>query len=143
MPTYICTAAPSRFTPAQKSAVVNAITTIHSEEGKAPAYLVHVLFNEIEPSNRFINRRPVSEDDIWIHGHIRAGRTEEQKATMATRMTDECARVMEVDKSFVWVYISDLAQAAEFGSLLPAPGAEKEWFEKLPREVKDRYGLDE
>lgn len=141
MPTYICTIAPSRFKPAQRSAVVDAITTIHSEEGKAPAYLVHVLFNEVDPSNRFINRRPVSEDDIWIHGHIRPGRTDEQKAAMATRMTEACASGFGVDRSFVWVYVSDLAQAAEFGSLLPAPGEEEGWFAKLPREVKGRYGL--
>lgn len=142
MPTYICTIAPNRFSSAQKSAVVEAITNIHSKEGKAPAYLVHVLFNEIEPSNRFINRRQVSSDDVWIHGHIRAGRTDEQKAAMAVRMTAECAEGFGLDKSYVWVYISDLAQAAEFGSLLPKPGMEKEWYAALPQEVKERYGLD-
>lgn len=122
--------------------MVDAITRIHSEEGKAPAYLVHVLFNEVAPSNRFINRREVSADDVWIHGHIRAGRTNEQKAAMAMRMTSECAAGLKLDRSYVWVYISDLAQAAEFGSLLPAPGEEQEWYAALPQSVKDRYGLD-
>lgn len=142
MPTYICTVAPNRFTDAQKAAVVDAITRIHSEEGKAPAYLVHVVFNEVAPSNRFINRRPVSSSDVWIHGHIRAGRTNEQKAGMAVRMMRECAEGLGIDSSYVWVYISDLAQAAEFGSLLPAPGEEKEWYAALPQQVKERYGLN-
>ena len=142
MPTYICTVAPNRFSDTQKSAVVDALTRIHSEEGKAPAYLVHVLFDEVSPSNRFINRRQVSADDIWIHGHIRAGRTDEQKAAMATRMTAECAKAFGVEDSFVWVYISDLAKAAEFGSLLPAPGEQAEWYASIPTSVKARYGLD-
>lgn len=143
MPTYILTVAPRRFTAAQKSAAVDAITQIHSEEGRAPGYLVHCVFSECDPSNRFINRRTVSADDVWIHGHIRAGRTDEQKAAMATRMTAECARAFGLESSYVWVYISDLAQAAEFGSLLPAPGDEKEWYAALPQEVKERYGLEQ
>lgn len=143
MPTYICTVAPSRFSASQKSSAVDAITQIHAEEGRAPGYLCHCVFNEVDPSNRFINRRNVSADDVWIHGHIRAGRTKEQKAAMATRMMAECAEALGVESSYVWVYISDLAQAAEFGSLLPAPGEEKEWFAALPQEVKERYGFSE
>ena len=142
MPTYICTVAPARFTDAQKKAVVEAITNVHSEEGKAPAHLVHVVFSEVAPSNRFINRRPVSADDVWIHGHIRPGRTSEQKSAMARRMTSECAEGLGMDKSYVWIYISDLAAVAEFGSLLPAPGEEKDWYDALPSAVKSRYGLE-
>lgn len=142
MPTYICTVAPGRFSDANKTAVVDAITRLHSEIGAAPAYLVHVIFNEVDPSNRFINSRRVSSDEVWIHGHIRSGRTDEQKAEMATRMTAECAEGFGLDKSFVWVYITSLDCASEFGSLLPAPGEERDWYAALPPAVKERYGLE-
>ena len=141
MPTYVCHIAPGRLSGSQKAEVVKAISNIHSKEGKAPAYLVQVIFNEVPPENRFINGRPVTRDEIWINGVIRAGRTDEQKTTMAQRMVNECAAACGIDESFVWVYVSDLAKAAEFGSVLPEPGEEKEWFAALPEDVKQRYDL--
>ena len=57
-------------------------------------------------------------------------------------MMAECAQAFEIDSSYVWVYLSDLAQAVEFGSPLPASGGEKDWYEALPQDVKERYVMD-
>ena len=141
MPTYTCTISPGRLSSSQKAEVVKALTRIHSEEGKAPAYLVQAIFHEVAPENHFINGRPVSTEEIWINGVIRAGRTDEQKTAMATRMVKECAAACGIDESYMWVYISDLAKAAEFGSVLPGVGEENQWFAALPEDVKRRYDL--
>ncbi|KAK3705103.1 hypothetical protein LTR37_013470 [Vermiconidia calcicola] len=141
MPTYVCTSAAGLFTASQKSDIVERLTRIHSEEGKAPQYLVQVVFNELAPGNHFINKRPVPNQQVWIRGDIRPGRTDEQKNAMATRMMDECAEVTGIDRSYFWVYICDAEKTAEFGSILPEPGGEKEWVENLPKGVRDRERL--
>ena len=141
MPTYNCHVAPGRLSSSQKAEVVKALSQIHSEEGKAPAYLVQVIFTDLAPENHFINGRTVSSEEIWINGVIRAGRTDDQKTAMAQRMVKEVAEICGIDKSYIWVYISDLAKAAEFGSVLPVPGKEKGWYAALSEEVKKRYEL--
>ncbi|KAK3711602.1 hypothetical protein LTR37_009593 [Vermiconidia calcicola] len=73
----------------------------NQQEGKASAYLVQVMFNEVPRENRFVNGKPVSSDEIWINSVIRAGRTDEQKTAMCRRLTEECATICGVDKSFV------------------------------------------
>ena len=112
-----------------------------------PQYLVQVIFNEIahsdETGNRnwFINKRPVPREQIWIRGDIRAGRSDKQKTAIAERISNECAEATGIDKSYFWVYISDLAKASEFGGVLPEPRQEKEWLAQIPKSVRERYGL--
>ena len=142
MPTYVCTVAKDRLNADQKTEIVKRLSKVHSQEGGGvPEYLVQVIFNELEPGNHFINKRPVSEDQIWIRGDIRAGRTDEQKTAMAEGMMAECSEAVGIDRSFLWVYICDAEKTAEFGSILPKPGEEEAWVAKLPKEVRDRYGL--
>jgi phenylpyruvate tautomerase PptA (4-oxalocrotonate tautomerase family) len=49
MPTYACSAAAGRLTPAQKLEIVQSITAIHHEETGAPRYFVQVIFYDIAP----------------------------------------------------------------------------------------------
>lgn len=142
MPTYIVNTSPNRLSMGVKQSIVDALTRIHSEEGGGvPQYLVQVMFNEVLPENRYINKKQVPNDQVWIRGDIRGGRTDAQKTAMAERMMLETAEAIGIDRSYVWVYISDLEKAAEFGQVLPAPGEEEAWIAKIPQEVKDRYGM--
>jgi phenylpyruvate tautomerase PptA (4-oxalocrotonate tautomerase family) len=141
MPTYVCTTTSGRLNKRQKEQIVQNVTRIHSQEGgNVPEWLVQVIFKEVERGNIFINKRN-ADDQVWIRGDIRAGRTDQQKTAMAERMMNECAEAIGIDKSYIWVYICDAEKTAEFGSILPEPGQEKAWVEKLPKEVRDRYGL--
>ncbi len=54
MPTYACSAAAGRLTPAQKVEIVQSITAIHHEETGAPRYLVQVIFYDISLHRRSI-----------------------------------------------------------------------------------------
>ncbi len=122
MPTYTVTATSNRLSPSEKQSIVNAITQIHSQEGRAPEYLVQVIFNELSAGNHFINKRPVPADQMWVNGIIRAGRSDAQKTAMVTRIMNECSEAMRVDPSYVWAYICDAEKTAEFGAVLPEPG---------------------
>ena len=142
MPTYVVTTTTDRLKKSQKEAMVQTVTQIHSQEGgNVPEWLVQVIFKELPEGNIYINKRN-QDDQIWIRGDIRAGRSDAQKTAMCERMMKECAEAIRVDSSFVWVYICDADKTAEFGAVLPEPGHEKEWKEALPKEVRTRYGID-
>ena len=141
MPTYVCTTSPGRLTSSQKQSMVHHLTAIHSTEASAPRFVVRVIFNEIPPGNQFINEIPVTDDEIWIRADIRAGRTEEQKESLCQSIIEMVGKVVGVDRSYVWVYISDLAKAAEFGSVMPAPGQEAAWVDAIPNDVKKRHNI--
>jgi phenylpyruvate tautomerase PptA (4-oxalocrotonate tautomerase family) len=52
MPTYACSAAAGRLTPAEKLEIVQSITAIHHGETGAPRYFVQVIFYDIAPANQ-------------------------------------------------------------------------------------------
>ena len=141
MPTYVCTTSTGRLNKEQKEQIVQKVTRVHSQEGgNVPEWLVQVIFKEVERGNIYINKRN-ADDQVWIRGDIRAGRSDAQKTAMAERMMNECAEAIGIDKSYIWVYICDADKTAEFGQVLPEPGQEEAWVARLPKEVRARYGL--
>ena len=142
MPTYACSAAAGRLTPAQKLEIVRSITAIHHEETGAPRYFVQVIFYEIAPGNHYIAGRSAPAGQIWIRGDIRDGRTKEQKSRMLSRILREVSGTSEIAEDEVWVYLSDIPahNIAEYGRVLPAPGGEDAWFATLPAALRERLG---
>jgi phenylpyruvate tautomerase PptA (4-oxalocrotonate tautomerase family) len=140
MPTYTCSAAVGRLTPAQKLEIVQSITAIHHGETGAPRYFVQVIFYDIAPGNHYIAGQLAPAGQIWIRGDIRDGRTQEQKSRMLSRLLQEVSRIGGIAEEEVWVYLSDIPahNIAEFGRVLPVPGAENAWFATLPATLKQR-----
>jgi phenylpyruvate tautomerase PptA (4-oxalocrotonate tautomerase family) len=140
MPTYVCSAATGRLTPVQKTEIVRCITAIHHEETGAPRYVVQVIFHDVAPGYHYVAGRPAPADQIWIRGDIRGGRTEEQKSRMLSRILQEVSRIGEIAEEEVWVYLSDIPahNIAEYGRVLPVPGAEDAWFATLPASLRER-----
>ncbi|KAH8801517.1 4-oxalocrotonate tautomerase [Xylogone sp. PMI_703] len=139
MPTYVCTTAAGRLSPEQKQRIVESLSEVHSEEANTPKFIVQVIFHEVLPGQHYINERPVTTDQVWIRGDIRAGRTDEQKEAMLSRMVKLSSEASGIDPSFFWVYLCDIPKMAEFGSIMPNPGGEAEWIASLPQDVKERY----
>jgi phenylpyruvate tautomerase PptA (4-oxalocrotonate tautomerase family) len=142
MPTYACSAATGRLTPAQRVEIVQSITAIHHEETGAPRYFVQVIFYDITPGNHYVGGQSAPAGQIWIRGDIRDGRTEEQKSRMISRILQEVSRTSEIAEEEVWVYLCDIPahDIAEYGRVLPAPGGEKAWFATLPVTLRERLG---
>jgi phenylpyruvate tautomerase PptA (4-oxalocrotonate tautomerase family) len=142
MPTYACSAAAGRLTPTQKLEIVQSITAIHHEETGAPRYFVQVIFYDIAYANHFIAGQLAPAGQMWIRGDIRDGRSEEQKSRMLSRILQEVSRIGEIAEEEVWVYLSDIPahNIAEYGRVLPAPGAENAWFATLPAALRERLG---
>ena len=140
MPTYVCSAAAGRLTPARRAEIVRTITAIHHEETGAPRYLVQVIFCELAPDSHYVAGQLASADQIWIRGDIRGGRTNEQKGQMLRRIMQSVSRASGAPEDAVWVYLCDIpaANVIEYGSIMPSPGEEDAWFSLLPAAMRER-----
>ena len=136
MPTYVCYLPRDRFSPDQKRKIVDAITFRHSEATGAPSYFVQVVIEEAR-ADRYLGGEHTS-DHIWVRGDIRAGRTEEQRTGLMTKMMQDISLVTSVRQENVWIYLCNLdpTDMIEYGHVLPAPGQEKAWFESLPGSLR-------
>jgi len=140
MPTYVVTAPTGRLSGEQKARLAARITDIHCTLTGAPAYFAQVLFTDVTPGNYFLGGKPLKDDNIFVHGQIRAGRGPEIKEPLILQMMSATAEIAQTDPSHVQVYIVDVParQIAEWGQLLPLPGEEAAWDASIPEHVKQR-----
>ena len=106
MPTYVCYLPRDRFSLDQKRQIVDAITFRHSEATGAPSYFVQVVIEEAR-ADRYLGGERTS-DHIWVRGDIRAGRTEEQRIGLMTKMMQDISLVTSVRQENVWIYLCNL-----------------------------------
>lgn len=133
MPTYVVSVAQGRLASEQKLKLAKAITASHNEATGAQGFFAQVIFNEIAPGNHFIGGGPLREDQIFVHGHIRAGRSDDRKKVLLNKILDSVIAVTGVERRYVWVYVSEIPpnQMIEYGHELPLPGQEDAWFTAL------------
>jgi phenylpyruvate tautomerase PptA (4-oxalocrotonate tautomerase family) len=137
VPTYVCQVPAGSLSVTQKSAVAKAISHNHSEATGAPPFFVQVVLEEKGPGERFLGGELVA-NHIWIYGHIRAGRTKEQKTKLMLEIMRDVAKIAGLPEESIWVYLNNLdpTDMVEFGHVLPEPGAEQEWFDRLPESLR-------
>lgn len=140
MPTYIVTTPKDRLSQDQKQKLARKITNIHCTITGAPAYFAQVIINEVELDNYFLAGKPLEQDNIFIHGQIRAGRDIKTKEKLIIEIMNSAAEIAETDKSHIQVYIVDVPadQIAEWGQILPNPGEEDAWNARIPDHIKQR-----
>jgi len=139
MPTYVCVVEPGLLNDEQKQRIASAITRLHGEATRAPTWLVQVVIDESDQRQRYLGGQR-AEHQIWIRGDIRAGRTSEQRQRLMLGIVQAISEISGVEESAIWVYLCSLApdDMVEYGHVLPRPGAEQQWFQTLPSELK-RY----
>ena len=138
MPTYVCSLAEGSVNDLRKAVIAEALSRIHSEETGAPPYFVQVVIEEKKLRDRFLGGSRASAQ-IWIRGDIRAGRTEAQRNAMMLRMMREVAQITGVKEDDIWVYLCNLAPTdmVEYGHVLPQPGEEAAWYDRLPKPLQE------
>jgi phenylpyruvate tautomerase PptA (4-oxalocrotonate tautomerase family) len=139
MPTYIVSAATGRFSDELKHRIANGITQAHSRATGAQGFFAQVIFNEIPAGNHFIGGNPLKAEQVFVHGHIRAGRTREQKQQLLESIVDVIISATALESRYVWAYISELppSQMVEYGRVLPEPGAEEAWLKSMDEADRD------
>jgi phenylpyruvate tautomerase PptA (4-oxalocrotonate tautomerase family) len=138
MPTYVISVAKSSVSEMQKSAIAQAISRVHNEATGAPRFFVQVIFQENEPTSRFLGGSAENRH-IWIRGDIRGGRSDMQRHALMLSIMKEVSLITNVKEEDVWVYLNNLAPTdmVEYGHVLPLPGKEKEWFDSLPQSLQE------
>jgi phenylpyruvate tautomerase PptA (4-oxalocrotonate tautomerase family) len=140
MPTYVCTAQDGSLTKDQKAQIAAEITRVHNDVTGAPRFFVQVLFNDLNAGNQFIGGAPPASSQVWIHGDIRAGRSEQDKGRLLLDILRGFSRISGVPEADVWVYLTEVPakNMAEFGQILPEPGGEEAWMAALPQAEQNR-----
>ena len=136
MPTYYCSSSAGLLDAPQKSAIATAITRIHHAVTGAAGFFAQVIFTEIAAGNHFMDGAPLSSSQIFVHGFIRAGRSVADRERLVREIVAATADGSGLPPKSVWVYLTEIParQMAEYGHILPEPGAEKAWLEALPPE---------
>jgi phenylpyruvate tautomerase PptA (4-oxalocrotonate tautomerase family) len=134
MPTYIIRSTLLTLTPTTKQRIAHAITNAHAEITGANTYFAQVVFDHAPGEDWFIGGAPLQGDTLFIHGHVRSGRTDNQKRTLVERLVRDVAAASGLPTQGIWVYLSEIRPSlmAEFGHVLPEPGEDAAWFDALP-----------
>ena len=140
MPTYTVITSNLALDERKKKSIAEGITSIHSKTTGANTYFAQVIFNETKKNNHFMGGKVVEDEQIYLHGQIRAGRPKKIKDDLIDQLKKLLAKETALDQSSVWVYIVDLepSQMVEYGEVLPASGQEKAWFDNLPDKLKKK-----
>lgn len=120
MPLYHSRVRRDLLTEEQRRHFSQDVVDIHCGITGAPPSFVHALFTDDA-------QLPDGMSAI-VHGTIRAGRTDEQKAEIAARMSQALADRAGVDVSTITTSTSDVeaSYTMEGGVLLPEPGSAEE-----------------
>ena len=140
MPTYTLTNSNFTLNSKQKTDIAKGITKIHSRVTGANTYFAQVIFNKTKDNNHFMGGKKVQEQQIFLFGQIRAGRSSKIKKKLILGLRDVIIKKTKLDISQVWVYIVDLtpSQMIEYGAILPESGQERKWFNSLSPKLKKK-----
>jgi phenylpyruvate tautomerase PptA (4-oxalocrotonate tautomerase family) len=146
MPTYRVAAATGQLSAEKKRRIAEGITRVHNRVTGAQAFFAQVIFTDVPAGDHFVGGAPLEGDHVFVHGHIRAGRTPERKRQLLQELVAEVARAGAVAPNRVWAYVAELppGQMAEYGHVLPEPGEESAWLAALPagdRQLMERSSL--
>ena len=138
MPTYIVRSSNIKFSQKRKNEIAKEITQTHNKITGANSYFAQVIFDNNKQNNHFMGGKIVKDQQIFLYGHIRAGRTNKIKNQLIKTLRNAIIKKSSIKKFNVWVYLLDLppAQMIEYGEILPKSGKEKKWFNSLSKSLQ-------
>ena len=127
MPLYRCAIREGLSSEAQRAQIAKEVVRIHCGVTGAQASFVHAFFSE-----RAASELPDGQV-AYVFGTIRWGRTDEQKAEIVSDLRSSVATALGCAESEVGVTTVDIPSKwnMEGGAIMPAPGEEAEWLEKI------------
>ena len=140
MPTYSVFYSNLKLNQKIKKKIANGITKVHRDITGANSYFVQVIFINNKKNNHFMGGKEVYNNQIFLHGQIRSGRTTIVKKELILKLKDVLIKSSKLEKENIWIYILDLKpdQMIEYGEVLPKSGQEKKWFNKLDKSLQKK-----
>jgi len=122
MPFYHAIVRPGLLDEAGREAFANDVVDVHCGVTGAPRSFVHVMYTEAGDG------RLADGVNAAVNGTIRAGRNDDQKAEITTRLSAALAGHAGVDAASVQAITRDIpaSHTMEGGALLPEPGSADE-----------------
>ena len=131
MPLYSITT-PNALNKETKEALVNLVTDAHCGIMIAPEQFVHVMFSD---------GIPIREDkSLYIHANVRLGRSDESIDKLCNTLIPGCASILGVSEEGIHINLLEIEAkwCIEGGFIMPSPGEEDEWMEKVTSALAQR-----
>ena len=131
MPVYNLTSR-KKISRAKKLDLTNLFTDTHCGLTGAPEQFVHVLFSDDIPL--------AGGKELHIHANVRSGRTPETIEALRDTLANKSAEILNIDSSLVGVTLLEIQAKwiMEGGYVMPDPGEEDEWMEKVTAALAQR-----
>ena len=127
MPIYLTTVREGRTTESQRAKMADGIIETHCGVTGAPRQFVNAFFSEqADPEVGFLD---LPDDKVaFLNATIRAGRTDEDKAQIISRITQSFVEALECSSDEVEIVMGevDATHCIEGGKILPIPGSPEE-----------------
>src|ERR1035438_6094970 len=108
MPTYRVAAAVGLLSAEKKQRIAQGITRVHNRVTGAQSFFAQVIFTDVAAGNHFVGGAPLGGDQVFVHGHIRSGRTPERKRQLLLELVAEVASAGGIAPNRGWAYIAAL-----------------------------------
>ena len=131
MPLYGLTSSKMLSTD-EKQQLSNLFTDTHCRIMIAPEQFVHVVFFEGVPL--------MKNKALYIHANVRLGRSQDQIDRLCESVIKGSAEILGVAKEKIHVNLMEISGkwAMEGGFVMPDPGEEDEWMEKVTAALSER-----
>jgi len=110
-----------------KLKLANLLTDTHCGITGAPEQFVHVFFSD---------GVPIKENgSLYIHANVRKGRNTETIEKLRDTLVSKSAEIIGVDANRVMINLLEIESKwiMEGGFVMPEPGEEEEWMEKVKK----------
>lgn len=131
MPVYSLTSH-KKISKDKKQKLVDLFTDAHCSIMIAPEQFVHVLFSD--------GIRIRENKSLYIHANVRKGRGQDQIDKLCKTLRTESAEILGVNEEKIHINLLeiDAKWAMEGGYVMPGPGEEDEWMEKVTKALAER-----
>lgn len=131
MPVYSLTSN-QKISDTNKRKLVDLFTDAHCSIMIAPEQFVHVIFSDGIPI--------AGDKKLYIHANVRKGRAEEQVEKLCQTLITDCAKILQAKEEDIHINLLEIPGkwAMEGGFVMPDPGEEEEWMDKVTNALAKR-----
>jgi len=131
MPLYRVLTEQGALSAPQKADIAERIVEMHLRLAGGIRAFVNVLYEEYQPQDAFVGGKPGSP--CYLSGSIRRGRPQEVKTRILHELSALFVDVTGIPAARLLISVGEVSaqNVMEAGHILPEPGEEAAWLEKV------------